>query len=369
MGDNYKLYSTLGVEKNDSIDTIKKAYKKLAFIHHPDKNKDNVEAENKFKEISNAYNILNNEEERHKYDMSGDKNYNNGSDNNMSGGGVNHQDIFEAFFGGGRGGMGGMGGFGSHFGEEMFGMGGNGNNRRQNKAQSIERIFSLTLEDIYDGVNKDLTIVLEKYCTECLVNCTDCGGKGVIQQIKNMGLMQTVYQMQCNKCDGNGIILKGKKGCTVCNGKGIYSKDKKATLIIPKGVDESYRSAFPELGAQPKTKNTVPGDLIIGIKIEEHKDFQRKNNDIYYKKNITFINSIIGQDMTIPYFKETITINTSIFGVLSNGKNYIIEGKGMPILNTKNKGNMYIVFNIDYPKIKNKEKIEELTKILNETFM
>ena len=365
MGDNYKLYSTLGVEKNDSIDTIKKAYKKLAFQYHPDKNKDNVDAENKFKEISNAYNILNNEEERHKYDMTGDKNYNNGTDNMSSG--VNQHDIFEAFFGGGRGGMGGMGGFGNHFEEEMFGMGGK-NNRRQNKAPSIQRIFSLTLEDIFDGVKKDLTIVLEKYCIDCHVSCSDCGGKGIIHQIKSMGIMQTVYQIQCNKCDGNGIIVKGKKDCTTCKGKGTYSKEKKATLIIPKGVDESYRSAFPELGVQPKTKNIVAGDLIIGIKIEDHKDFQRKNNDIYYKKNITFINSIIGENITIPYFKESITINTNIFGVLSNGKNYMIEGKGMPILNTKNKGNMFIVFNIDYPKIKNKEKIEELTKLLNETF-
>jgi DnaJ-class molecular chaperone len=361
MGDNYKLYSILGVEKNDSIETIKKAYKKLAFTYHPDKNKGNIEAENKFKEISNAYNILNNEEEKQRYDMCGDKNYNNGSDNN-TGGSRNPHDIFEAFFGGG-----GAGGFGNHFEEEMFGFG--GQNKKQNKAPSFHRVFSLTLDDIYNGVKKDLTIILKKYCSECHTSCPDCGGKGMTHQIRNMGIMQTVFQVRCNKCEGQGSIIKGKSGCTVCKGDGVFNKEKKATLIIPKGVDESYRTAFPELGEQPKTKNTIPGDLIITIEIVEHKDFDRKGNDLYYKYDISFINSIIGENITIPYFKESIKINTVIFGVLSNGKNYLIEGKGMPILNTSNKGNMYIVFNITYPKIKNTEKVEELHKLLKEVFI
>ena len=363
MGDNYKLYSTLEVDKNSSTSDIKKAYHKLAMKWHPDKNKDNPEAEGKFKEISNAYNVLSNEEEKKKYDMCGDKNYNNSGDN--SNGHNGHNDIFEAFFRGRGGG----------FAEDMFGFGHGGHgghggqNRRQNKASSIEKVFTLTLEDVYEGVKKDLNITVKKYCTDCNSTCGDCDGKGIIHRIQSMGIMQTVFQTQCNRCDGEGVVIKGRNSCKICNGKGVYTKEKKATLIIPKGVSETYRTAFPELGEQPKTENIKPGDLIIKINIEEHKHFQRVGNDLHYKINISFVSSIIGEIIKIPYFKENIELNTKIFGVISHGKKYLIEDKGMPILNTNKKGNMYIEFNINYPKIKNEEKLEELKNLLTEVFL
>jgi len=366
MEDNYKLYSILEVGKNASSSEIKKAYHKLAMKWHPYKNKDTPDAEGKFKEISNAYNVLSNEEEKSKYDMCGDKNYNNGGggsgDNSRGHGGHPHSDIFEAFFRGRGGG----------FGEDMFGFGhggGGGGQRRQQKASSIEKVFTLTLEDIYEGVKKDLNITLKKYCTDCNTTCGDCDGKGTIHRIQSMGIMQTVFQSQCNRCDGEGVVIKGRNSCKVCNGKGVYSKEKKATLIIPKGVSETYRTAFPELGEQPKTENIKPGDLIIKINIEDHKHFKRVDNDLYYKINLSFIGSIVGEPIIIPYFKENLELNTKIFGVISNGKKYLIEGKGMPILNTNKKGNMYIEFTINYPKIKNESKVEELKSLLGEVFI
>jgi DnaJ-class molecular chaperone len=227
----------------------------------------------------------------------------------------------------------------------------------------------LTLEDIYEGVKKDLNITLKKYCTDCNTTCGDCDGKGTIHRIQSMGIMQTVFQTQCNRCDGEGVVIKGRNSCKICNGKGVYTKEKKATLIIPKGVSETYRTAFPELGEQPKTENIKPGDLIIKINIEEHKHFQRNGNDLHYKVNLSFIGSIVGEVINIPYFKENIELNTKIFGVISNGKKYLIEGKGMPILNTNKKGNMYIEFNISYPKIKKEERLEELKNLLGEVFV
>lgn len=358
MGDNYKLYNILEINKNASDDEIKSAYKKKAMQYHPDKNNGDAESANKFKEISNAYSILSDKEKRNKYDHCGDSNYNEGGMDNMR----NHRDIFEAFFRGHDNG----------FAENMFGFGNGPRGRadkKQSKANPIESVFNLTLNDIYDGVNKDLTIKLKKYCTSCNTECPDCDGKGIIHRIQNMGIMQTIFQSQCNKCGGDGIIIKGKSGCKTCNGKGFYNKDVKATLIIPKGVTESYRTAFPELGEQPKVNNMKPGDLIISIRIEEHPHFVREGNDLHYKTEISFVNSIIGTNIVIPYFKENIELNTQIFGVISNGKKYLIEGKGLPILNTNNKGNMYIEFNINYPKIKKDEKIEELTALLNEIFI
>jgi len=358
MGDNYKLYNILEVNKNATEDEIKVAYKKKAMQYHPDKNKD-PDSATKFKEISNAYSILGDKDKRNKYDHCGDNNYNEGGNDEMR----SHRDIFEAFFRGHEGG----------FHDNFFGFGNGGRagrqERRQSKADSIESVFNLKLDDVYEGVKKDLNIKLKKYCTSCNGECPDCDGKGFIHRIQNMGIMQTVFQSQCNKCGGDGIIIRGKPSCKICCGKGTFSKDVKATLIIPKGVNESYRTAFQELGEQPKVDTMKPGDLIISIRIEEHPHFIRNGNDLHYKTDITFINSVIGTNITIPYFKETIEINTKIFGVISNGKKYMIEGKGMPILNTNNKGNMFIEFNINYPKIKNAEKIEDLRILLNEVFI
>jgi DnaJ-class molecular chaperone len=366
MNDNYKLYKILGVDKNASLEDIKRAYKKLAMEHHPDKNKENVAAaEEKFKEISAAYNVLSNESERAKYNETGDNNYNNGSGHEAN---RNPHDIFEAFFRGRGGPFGGM----HHFEEEMFSFGNGGSggnaNRPPKKAASLEKTFVFSLDDVYEGINKDLNINIRKYCNNCNKKCNKCDGRGIIQQIRNLGPFQQIFQGQCDNCSSSGIIIDGNTECKICNGKGFFNKDNKATLIIPKGIDENYKTAFPELGEQPRIPNIKPGDLIVNIKIEEHKHFIRKGNDLYYKTEISFIDSIVGKDIVIPYFKEKININTSIFGVLSHGKNYLIEGKGMSILNTLNKGNMFIEFSINYPKIKNKDKCDELKALLNNVF-
>jgi DnaJ-class molecular chaperone len=337
---------------------------------HPDKNNgkpDKAETDEKFKELSAAYNVLSNESERAKYDDIGDNNYNNGSGQEVH---RNPHDIFEAFF---RSRGGPFGGGGHGFDEDIFsfgmgGMGGDGGNRQPKKAQSIEKTFVFTLDDVYDGINKDLNINIRKFCLKCNKKCNKCDGRGIIQQIRNLGIMQQIFQGSCEHCEGSGIINEGKTDCKQCKGKGFFNEDKKATLIIPKGIDENYKTAFPELGEQPRVSNIKPGDLIIHIKIEEHKHFIRKGNDLYYKTDISFIDSVVGKDIAIPYFKEKININTNLFGVISNGKNYLLEGKGLPILNTSNKGNMFIEFNISYPKIKNKDKIEELKTLLNDVF-
>jgi DnaJ-class molecular chaperone len=374
-GDNHKLYGVLGVAKDASADDIRRAYKKLAMEYHPDKNKGNTVAEEKFKEISAAYTVLNDETSRTKYDDIGDANYNNGSGQEANRSQHNPHDIFEAFFRS-RGGMGGMGGMGGAFGgfEEdifSFGQGGSGANRPPKKASSIEKTFVFNLDDVYAGINKDLNINIRKYCLKCNKKCGKCDGRGIIQQIRSLGIMQQIFQGSCDNCEGTGITIEGKPECKTCCGKGYYNEDKKATLIIPKGIDENYKTAFPELGEQPKIPHIKPGDLIIHIKIEEHKHFIRKGNDLYYKTDISFVDSVLGKDMVIPYFKEKININTNIFGVISNGKNYLLEGKGMPVLNTTNKGNMFVEFAVKYPKIKadvNAEKIGELRALLEECF-
>jgi DnaJ-class molecular chaperone len=127
------------------------------------------------------------------------------------------------------------------------------------------------LDDVYEGINKDLNINIRKYCLKCNKKCGKCDGRGIIQQIRSMGFMQQIFQGSCDNCEGSGITIEGKADCKQCSGKGCFNEDKKATLIIPKGIDENYKTAFPELGEQPRIASIKPGDLIIHIKIEEHR--------------------------------------------------------------------------------------------------
>ena len=359
MGDNFKLYSTLGLERGASNDEIKRAYKKMAFEFHPDKNKGNPEAEAKFKDISHAYNVLSDENEKRKYDQLGDNHYNNGGGGDGPPPGFRHphHDIFESFFRGGA----------NPFGFEEFGFGGRPNNERR-KCASVEKTINMTLDEVYEGINKQMTINVKKFCLNCNQKCGRCDGKGQLNQVRSMGIFTQVFQGPCENCSGTGVIIEGKPSCKECKGAGSFMKEQSATLIIPPGVDENYKTLFPEMGEQPKVSGQKPGDLHLNIHIEEHKHFVRKGNDLHYKCDISFIDSVIGKDISIPYFKENITVNTRIFGVLAHHKKYLIEGKGLPILNTNNKGNMYVEFNINYPKIKNNLKLDELKKVLEETF-
>lgn len=354
---SYKLYNILGLDKNSnpSQQDIKKAYKKLAIEHHPDKNKDDPTAEEKFKEISNAYNVLSDEKNKRVYDQVGDQGYNNGNANEEAN--MSHQDIFEHFFR--RSGMHQDHPFANHFGFDMF-------NEQNTKCESLYKTIVLTLEEVYQNYNKNLKINVTKYCKSCLKKCDNCNGLGQVKQVKNMGIFTQVFTGNCGNCNGKGFSNKKNTSCSICNGKGTYIQENNANLSLPAGINDGYKTVFPKLGEQSINNDKEPGDLIIEIKIEPHKLFTRVNNDLYYKTNITFIESVIGKELIIPYFNDTLKININIFGIICNGKQYMIENKGMPIMNTKNKGNLYIEFNINYPKIKNKDKIKELESLLNE---
>jgi chaperone protein DnaJ len=366
---SYKLYETLGIDKNASEQDIKKAYKKMAMEFHPDKNKGNPEAETKFKEISNAYAVLSDENEKRKYDQLGDQNYNNGG-----GGGQEAQaaDIFERFFGGNMGHpfahhFEQHGGFEHHFNFNNFG---EQQTSGVQKCKSFSQTLNMTLEEVYDGINKNIKISIKKYCSKCIKKCDNCIGRGIVNQVRHMGIFTQMFTGPCDKCSGSGHIMHGKKNCTECNGTCSYDKENNAHLTIPPGVDNGFKTIFPELGEQPKNSNQTPGDLILEINITPHKHFVRKGNDLYYKCSISFIESVVGKVIEIPLFKEELKININNFGVISNCKNYIIEGKGMPLMNSNTKkGNLFIEFSINYPKIKNTDKVKELEELLTHTFI
>ena len=357
----YKLYAALGLNKNGnpSQNEIKKAYRKMAMENHPDKNKGNAGAEEKFKEISNAYEILSDDRKKNIYDQVGDEGYHerqNGGHPNMD-----SADIFERFFGGGHGGH-PFGRGGHPFGGSPFDF------EEERKCSTVTKGMNISLEDAFNGISKHISITITKFCHDCTKTCTNCNGQGVVKQVKSLGVFTQVFTGNCDKCNGMGTIPSANQSCKDCNGKCKFTKGVNAHLNIPKGVDNGYKTSFPGMGEQPKTSKIKPGDLVIEFRIIDHPHFVRKGNNLYYKCDITFIEAMIGKDIVIPYFKENININTNMFGVVYPGKEYLIEGKGMPIVNTQQMGNMFIEFTIKYPKIKNKEKLNELSALLNETY-
>lgn len=356
-----KFYDILEVSPNASIDDIKKSYKKLAFQYHPDKNKDNKEAEIKFKEISNAYSVLSNPESRQKYDMLGDDNY-----NNDAGGGGGHQEpnmdeLFQHIFGSRRG---GHNPFGVH---DMFGFNDPRGHQNKRSCNNIIKTYNITLEDIYNGIDKQLKFTVKKFCKKCFITCSGCNGSGVIQQVIQMGPMTQIFQSVCNKCNGQKIMNKHNKECVECKGNGTYDVEHLAQLNMPKGFDNT-NTIFEGLGEQPQTSANLPGNLILEFKLASHALFTKNGNDLHYKHTLTLSESILGKIIIIEYFNEQIKINSNQFGIINSSKQYILKGRGLPIQNSSQKGNMIIEFNIIYPKI-NPEMISELTSVINKSFI
>lgn len=352
----FKMYNVLGLDRKDNpgMNDIKRAYKRKAFEFHPDKNKGNVSAEEKFKEISNAYEVLSDESKKRIYDQTGDDGYKDRMEQGNNG--MDGHDIFEQFFRGRGNPFGGFE-FRQHQHQEM--------NR---KCETITKGLSITLEEVFQGISKNLCISITKYCHECTKKCNNCNGSGFVKQVKNLGVFQQIFTGSCDKCDGSGQLIEGKASCNSCNGKGKYVKEVNAYLNLPKGIASGYRTTFPEMGEQPKTPDQKPGDLILDIKVNDHAIFKRSGNDLYYKCELTYIESVIGKNIVIPYIGNSLEINTNMFGVVYPGKNYMIQGKGAPILNTDRFGNLFVEFNIIYPKIVNKEKLNDLEVLLKETF-
>jgi DnaJ homolog subfamily A member 2 len=357
----FKLYDILEVSRDASQNEIKKSYKKLAFQFHPDKNKGDVEAEKKFKEISNAYSILSNPETKNRYDMTGDENYNNEGNGNPHEA-PNMDELFQHLFGSRRG--------GNHNPFNDFGFGGfNFNDERHHQSQcnNIVKPYNITLDDIYNGIVKNIKIGIKKYCKKCFTTCNCCNGSGVKQQMIQIGPMTQILQSQCPKCNGNKMMNKNNKDCGECKGTGMYEVEHTAHLNMPKGFDSNH-TIFEGLGEQPQISTHKPGNLIFEFKLMPHSHFTKNGNDLYYKHTLTLTESIVGKMISIEYFGETIKINTDQFGIINPSKQYILKNRGLPIFNTTKKGNMIIEFIITYPKI-NTTEIDKLTEILNKSFI
>lgn len=359
-------YEILSVTRTASAEEIKTSYRKLAMKFHPDKNPGDLKAEEKFKELAEAYEVLSDPNKRQRYDQFGHQGVNGSGFQGFD----NINDIFSHFgdifgnFGGGRG---------SIF-DDFFGGGQGGNRRSANTRGSDLKIsIKLTLEEIAEGVEKTVKVKKFKLCPTCEGNgaksnsghtkCTHCNGSGEIRQTTRSIFGQFVNVTMCHYCNGEGRVIKEK--CSECHGEGRVKSESTIKINIPAGVQEGNYIPLRGQG-NVGVRGGSAGDLIVIIEEEKHKHFERDEDDIYYELDMSVIDVITGADVIVPTLngKAKLTIEPGT----QPGKLLRMKDKGIKHLNGYGRGDQIVRVNVHIPtKINSKEKeiLKELSKSEN----
>lgn len=355
MAEKRDLYEVLGVDRNADEATLKKAYRKLAKKYHPDVNPGDQEAEQKFKEATNAYAILSDPEKRKQYDQFG----------------------HAAFENGGAGGGGGFGGFdfsgadmGDIFGDIFGDLFGGGSRRRARsgpmKGANLRARVNITFEEAVFGCEKELEITLKDPCPTCNgsgakpgtqpVTCPKCNGEGqiVYTQQSMFGMVRNVQT--CPECNGTGKVIKEK--CTTCRGTGYTSSRKKIQVSIPAGIDNGQSIRIRDKG-EPGTNGGPRGDLLVEVSVARHPIFQRQDMDIFSTAPLTYAQAALGGEVRIS------TVDGDIMYEVKPGTQtdtrIRLKGKGVPSLRNKNvRGDHYVTLVVQVPTRLNEEAKEAL---------
>ena len=349
-------YEVLGVSKSSPPDEIKKQYRKLALKFHPDRNNSSEAAEH-FKEISEAYAVLSDSSKRQVYDQHGhagvDGRYS--SEDIFQGARGNFSDIFGS----------GGGGFESIF-ESIFGGRGGGFSRQ--RGSDILYETSVTLEDVLNGKNMDITLQKQVQCDTCTGTgckpgtekkvCNTCNGQGQVRQTRNMGFASFVTAAPCSSCRGQGHVIETP--CIICRGQGKKNGTKKVTFGIPPGIDSGDYTVPGEGNEVPNGEN---GDLIVRIRVQSHSNFKRDGKDIFYDQDISMIDATLGCKLVVPTLdgSEKIKIDAG------SQPNTIIKlkGKGVPHINSRGRGDQYVRVVVNIPKNINKHQKKLLEEFQN----
>lgn len=329
------FYDILGVSKSATPEEIKKAYRKVAIQYHPDKNPGNKEAEEKFKEAAEAYEVLSDQDKRARYDRFGHQGAGNGG---FSGHHMNMEDIFSQFgdiFGGGGGG---------HPFESFFG-GGGGGGRRQRKGTNLRIKLKLSLEEIAAGVEKKIKVNrLVRAEGVTYKTCPACQGSGQLRKVVNTMLGQMVSATTCTSCDGSGQVID-KRPSGVDN-SGLISKEEIITVKIPAGVGEGMQLSMSGKGNE--APGGVAGDLLILIEEHEDKHLKRDGNNLVYDLYISFIDAALGTSVEVPSVGGKVKIK--IEPGTQSGKILRLRGKGLKDVNGYEVGDQLIYVNVWTPK-------------------
>ena len=343
MAEKRDYYEVLGVGKGSSDDEIKKAYRKLAKKYHPDLNPDNKEAEAKFKEVNEAFQILSDKEKRQRYDQFGHA----GVDPN-----------FGAGAGGGFGGFDGGFDFGDIFGDIFGGFGGGRSQSRRNSARpgrDISEDVTITFEEAAFGCEREISIYRTEYCPDCdgsgakagseVTTCPQCGGSGQVRSVQRtiLGSMQTVTT--CPTCSGKGKIIK--EPCPKCAGKGKVKKARKIKVKIPAGIDNGQSISLHGQG-DVGDKGMPNGDLYVTVRVRPHEIFQRSRFDVQCEVPITFVQAALGAELEVPTLDGM--VKYKIPEGTQTGTVFRLKNKGIPILQRSGRGDQYVKVNVEIPK-------------------
>ena len=352
MAEKRDYYEVLGIEKGASEEEIKKAFRKMALKYHPDRNQGDKEAEEKFKEVNEAYSVLSDPEMKKKYDMFGFAGVDPTANAGQQGGytqwtqggfdGMDFGDIFGDFFGGGFG----------------------GSTRRRNaptKGRDIQHSLKITFEEAAFGTTK--TINVRKYvkCEKCQGSgaapgtqkrtCSRCGGTGQVQTVRSTLFGQVQTASTCPECNGTGSVIDTP--CPDCRGTGQVMKNIKSEVKIPAGVDEG--SVLPIRGQGEPGRNGGPsGDLFVVLAVAPHKLFEREGNDLYLDIPISFTQAALGDEITVPTLEGKVSYKVP--AGTQPGTVFRLKGKGVADVHGGRKGDLYVKVSLEVPTKLNSEQ-------------
>lgn len=340
-------YEILGVDRNASQEEIKKAYRKIAIKFHPDKNPDDKEAEDKFKEAAEAYEVLSNKEKRERYDRFGHQGV--GGSGGFSGGGMSMDDIFSQF--------GDIFGGGSPF-ESFFGGGSRSGGRRVRKGTNLRIKIKLTLKEIATGVEKKIKVnrlILDPNTT--FKTCSTCNGTGQVRKVMNTMLGQMMSTSTCPTCGGSGQTVDHRGPGT--DGMGMKRQEEVISIKIPAGVTEGMQLSMSGKGNE--VPGGIPGDLLILVEEKEDDILKRDGNNIIYDLYVSFIDAALGASIEVPTIESKVKIK--IDPGTQSGKILRLRGKGIKDIDGYTRGDQLIHVNVWTPKSlspEEKTKLESL---------
>nr|KYP39713.1 DnaJ protein isogeny ANJ1 [Cajanus cajan] len=383
--DNTRYYEILGVAKNASQDDLKKAYKKAAIKNHPDKGGD----PEKFKELAQAYEVLSDPEKREIYDQYGEDALKEG----MGGGGGGHDpfDIFSSFFGGGS----------------PFGSGGSSRGRRQRRGEDVVHPLKVSLEDLYLGTSKKLSLSRNVICSKCsgwvysdfklsssmiLINykiillrpifivvwyadkgsksgasmkCAGCQGTGMKVSIRHLG-PSMIQQMQhaCNECKGTGETINDRDRCPQCKGEKVVQEKKVLEVHVEKGMQNGQKITFP--GEADEAPDTITGDIVFVLQQKEHPKFRRKSEDLFVEHTLSLTEALCGFQFVLTHLDgRQLLIKSNPGEVVKPDAYKAINDEGMPMYQRPfMKGKLYIHFTVEFPDFLNADQVKALEAVL-----
>src|SRR5215510_1932601 len=355
-------YELLGVNRSASADDIKKAFRKLAMQHHPDRNRDDKDAEKKFKEINHAYDILKDPDKRAAYDRYGAAAFEGGHGPNGPGAGFNAQgfdfgsvfgDIFDEMFNGGRG-------------------GGRPGGRADMRGQDLRFNLEITLEQAYGGTEATVRVPSSVACEACHgagaepgskpQQCPTCHGRGRIRAQQGFFTVERT----CHTCHGAGQVID--KPCRACAGQGRTRRDKTLKVAIPAGVEDGTRIRLTGEG-EAGTRGGPAGDLYVFLSVRRHQLFEREGADVHCRVPISMVQATLGGNIEVPTLDGKMA-RINIPSGAQNGHQFRLRAKGMPIVRSTQRGDMYIEINVETPTnltAKQKELLKEFEKAGSKT--